>query len=133
MKQSELKPGTVFRYADGGPTQFYVVPWDDSCPLSRRGLLAGDPDTKTKRDADVEVVWAPDGGPTDPVDRPSHYVRLKPEPLDVIQKWGLSFARGSAVKYIARAGHKEGASEATDLRKAIALLQKEVARLEVDE
>lgn len=48
--------------------------------------------------------------------RPSHYSRLSPQPIEVIEAWGLGFHLGGALKYIARAGHKE--SELRDLRKA---------------
>ncbi|NIV93781.1 DUF3310 domain-containing protein [candidate division KSB1 bacterium] len=50
---------------------------------------------------------------------PSHYSRLNPQPYEVIKAWELNYFLGSAIKYIARAGHKEGASEETDLKKAI--------------
>lgn len=40
---------------------------------------------------------------------PEHYNRLNPQPKDVIRAWGLNFNLGSAVKYISRAGHKDGA------------------------
>jgi len=59
---------------------------------------------------------------SDPIS-PAHYSRLNPQPFEVIKAWELNFFLGSAVKYIARAGHKEGASEETDLRKAIKFLE----------
>jgi len=59
----------------------------------------------------------------DAVTSPPHYVRLNPQPLDVIEAWGLDYHRGNALKYLARAGHKgTTADEATDLRKAAAYL-----------
>jgi hypothetical protein len=57
--------------------------------------------------------------------RPSHYKRLSPQPIEVIEGWGLNFSLGSAVKYIARAGHKE--DELRDLRKAIWFLRRHLA------
>lgn len=72
-----------------------------------------------------------------PSDRPgpspgSYYGTLSPEPIDVIEGWGLGYNRGNAIKYIARAGRKqtEAASEERDLRKAISYLQREVNRLQ---
>lgn len=50
-----------------------------------------------------------------PID-PKHYTRTKIEPIDVIETWGLCFALGNAIKYIARAGHKDSRRE--DLIKA---------------
>lgn len=48
--------------------------------------------------------------------RPTHYTSLRPEPIEVIESWGLGFHLGNAVKYIARAGKKHNALE--DLKKA---------------
>lgn len=60
---------------------------------------------------------------------PSHYTRLNPEPLDVIESWGLDFHRGQVLKYIARAGHKVIASEVNDLEKAVVYLERKIAIL----
>jgi hypothetical protein len=49
---------------------------------------------------------------------PDHYKRLDPEPIVVIENWKLGFCTGNAVKYLARAGRKEGASASDDLQKA---------------
>lgn len=65
----------------------------------------------------------------DPVNAPSHYTRLKPEPLDVIEAWGLDFHSGQVVKYIARAGHKDPSKELEDLRKAKFYLERRIKRL----
>jgi hypothetical protein len=54
---------------------------------------------------------------------------LDPEPIDVIDAWGLGFALGNAVKYISRAGRKPGNDALTDLRKAAFYLAREIARL----
>lgn len=50
----------------------------------------------------------------DPVTRPAHYA-LEPEPLDVIEAWGLGYHEGNIVKYITRWRSKDGVR---DLRKA---------------
>ena len=49
---------------------------------------------------------------------PRHYADLDPEPIDVIEGWGLGFSLGNAVKYIARAGRKPGEAAEADLAKA---------------
>ena len=59
---------------------------------------------------------------------PAHYKDLSPEPIDVIEGWGLGFHIGNAVKYLARAGKKGDALE--DLRKARWYLDREISRLE---
>ncbi len=52
----------------------------------------------------------------DPVEHPSHYTRLTPQPLEVIEAWGLDFHAAQVLKYLARAGYKGSALE--DLKKA---------------
>lgn len=66
----------------------------------------------------------------DNVNHPSHYTDGKIEVIDFIEDKNLSFHRGNAVKYIARAGKKDPAKEVEDLRKAIWYLTREIQRLE---
>lgn len=60
------------------------------------------------------------------VNHPKHYNFGKYEVLDVIHDWNLGFNLGSAVKYIARAEHKE--NKIQDLEKAIFYLKDEIKR-----
>lgn len=53
----------------------------------------------------------------DMVNHPSHYTYGKYEVIEVIEDWKLNYHLGNAVKYIARAGHKNDYCE--DLRKAV--------------
>lgn len=56
----------------------------------------------------------------DPVDRPKHYVENSVdghEPIDLIRH--CSFPIGNFLKYVLRAGHKEGNTKEQDLRKAL--------------
>lgn len=55
---------------------------------------------------------------TDIVNHPAHYESqsILLEPIDFCEK--LPFCEGNALKYCFRAGHKEGASELEDLKKA---------------
>lgn len=53
---------------------------------------------------------------TDQVTHPSHYATLDPEPITFIR--GQDYLTGSALKYIFRAGHKNGADENIDMGKA---------------
>jgi Protein of unknwon function (DUF3310) len=54
---------------------------------------------------------------------PAHYAKLSPEPIAVIEQWGLDFKLGGALKYIARHGRKGGEADArADLLKAANLL-----------
>lgn len=53
---------------------------------------------------------------TDQVTHPSHYADLDPEPITFIRD--KDYLTGSALKYIFRAGHKNGAAENVDMGKA---------------
>ena len=66
----------------------------------------------------------------DSVDHPSHYTAYKGvEIIDLTEQ--MNFNRGNAVKYIARAGLKNPATEVEDLRKAAWYINREIQRLEV--
>lgn len=68
----------------------------------------------------------------DEIRHPSHYCFGKYEPVKVIQDWGLSFCCGNVLKYIARAGRKEGNSKLQDLLKAKQYIEFEIEELEND-
>lgn len=53
---------------------------------------------------------------TDQVNHPSHYAALDPAPITFIRD--KDYLTGSALKYIFRAGHKDGAAENVDMGKA---------------
>lgn len=55
---------------------------------------------------------------------PSHYRNVSIEPIDVIESWGLGFHLGNTLKYIKRAGLKEGQTYDDDIRKAIWYLER---------
>ena len=57
-----------------------------------------------------------------------HYCMNGLEAIDVIEAFGLNFSRGSALKYILRAGRKTD-DEVRDLEKARAYIDREIARL----
>ncbi|MDQ4678159.1 DUF3310 domain-containing protein [Stenotrophomonas maltophilia group sp. RNC7] len=63
---------------------------------------------------------------TEKVDHPKHYNIGNFEVIDVIEDWNLNFNLGNAVKYIARADHKENKTE--DLKKATWYIQREIER-----
>ena len=56
---------------------------------------------------------------------PSHYAALDPEPITFIRD--KDYLTGSALKYIFRAGHKDGADENIDMGKAAWYLRELVA------
>lgn len=57
---------------------------------------------------------------------PAHYRQFPVEPIDLTEH--LTFNRGNAVKYLARAGSKPGADELIDLRKAAWYVEREIRR-----
>lgn len=59
------------------------------------------------------------------VTHPSHYAALDPEPITFIRD--RDYLTGSALKYIFRAGHKDGADENVDMGKAAWYLRELVA------
>lgn len=70
-------------------------------------------------------------GKQDAVVHPPHYGGdLPTEPIKVIRAWGLNFALGNAVKYIARAGKKDPGKTLEDLKKARFYLDDEISNLE---
>lgn len=64
------------------------------------------------------------------ISHPPHYCFGKYEPIKVIQDWKLSFCLGNTIKYIARAGQKEGNSKLQDLLKAKQYIEFEIGELE---
>lgn len=68
----------------------------------------------------------------DPVDHPSHYTRGSIECADAIESagYGMGFYRGSAIKYLWRAGKKQAADECEDLRKAAWYVTREIERMQ---
>lgn len=63
---------------------------------------------------------------TNTVTHPPHYNKGQIEVIEAIEDWGLTYHRGNAVKYIARAGKKDLAKTQEDIRKAIWYLQRDL-------
>ena len=61
-----------------------------------------------------------------PID-PEHYKRLNPQPIDIVEAWGLDYHLGSALKYLSRAGHKN--DEIQDLEKCIWFIRRKIQKL----
>lgn len=62
---------------------------------------------------------------SDLVNHPAHYEEqsIRLEPIDFCER--LPFCLGNTIKYCFRAGHKEGASEVQDLKKALWYLKRQ--------
>lgn len=65
---------------------------------------------------------------SDLIDHPPHYNQGKIEVIDFIEDQGLShgFCLGNAIKYITRAGAKDGVDPVVDLEKAVWYLKREI-------
>jgi hypothetical protein len=64
------------------------------------------------------------------VNNPTHYHPGTYEAIKVINAWGLGFSLGNVIKYISRAGRKNGSSELEDLKKAQWYLNSAIQDLE---
>ena len=66
------------------------------------------------------------------IDHPAHYESNGIEAIDVIDAFNLDFSAGNAVKYILRAGRKQGNSAIEDLRKARWYIDHIIGKFELD-
>ena len=64
----------------------------------------------------------------DSVNHPAHYTSGKIEVIDFIEDQKLGYHLGNALKYICRAGKKDAAKTAEDLRKAIWYLERYISQ-----
>lgn len=69
---------------------------------------------------------------TKEISNPKHYCFGKYEPRKVISDWRLNFNLGNVIKYVARAGKKDGNSTLKDLMKAKQYLEFEIEELTKD-
>lgn len=67
-------------------------------------------------------------GVADSIAHPPHYTQFPVEVIQITEH--LNFCRGNVVKYVCRAGAKEGEDEVTPLRKAHWYLERELDRLD---
>lgn len=62
---------------------------------------------------------------------PAHYQTDSGlEAIEVIEAFSLDYCKGNSVKYLLRAGKKDGEDELDDLRKAEWYIQRRIAQLE---
>lgn len=104
----------------GGRYRFRVL------PVSNKNNVPNYPNNDEPPN-DTEFLAAPPASIT----TQAHYATLKPEPIEVIEGWGLGYVRGNAIKYLARAGKKDQSVEGTikDLEKAITYIRREINTL----
>ena len=68
----------------------------------------------------------------DPI-KPRYYNDTKITPFDVIDDWSLNFYLGNAIKYIKRAGKKDGNTRLQDLKKVREYIDHEIKAEEANE
>lgn len=68
----------------------------------------------------------------DNVNHPPHYTMGGIETIDFIEAKRLNYNRGNALKYLTRAGFKDGTTEIEDLKKAEWYLTREIDRLKAN-
>lgn len=61
------------------------------------------------------------------INHPDYYVKNGIEVIDFIDAHNLNFNCGNVIKYITRAGHKDGEDKLTALNKALWYLQHEIS------
>lgn len=66
------------------------------------------------------------------VNHPSHYQRNGKEAIDYIEMFNLSFSAGNIVKYLWRAGEKDGESIEKDKAKALWYFNREANRMNAE-
>lgn len=69
----------------------------------------------------------------DDIYHPNHYTSGGIEPIQYIQSHNMNYEKGNVIKYITRAGKKEGESEIKDLKKAQNYIQLLITKLEEKE
>ncbi|AHJ02910.1 hypothetical protein AX10_00055 [Listeria monocytogenes WSLC1001] len=69
----------------------------------------------------------------DEISQPSHYTSGGIEPIEFIQSHNMNFEKGNVIKYVTRAGKKEGQTEVKDLKKARQYLDFLIGKLEEKE
>lgn len=67
------------------------------------------------------------------IKKPKHYCFSKYEPRKVIREWGLNFNLGCVIKYLARAGRKDGNTILEDLLKAREYIDFEIEAIQEEE
>jgi hypothetical protein len=108
---TELRPADIFALETGDPVWL----------IKREG---GD---ETQVDDTIHVQQYVVGEAVDSVNHPAHYTRFPVEVINFTEQ--LDFNRGNAVKYIARAGFKEGVDELEDLSKAAWYINRAIEKL----
>lgn len=122
--------GAIFTYTDNDVPAVCPNTCCHSCSVRQATKEDVDGRFSNNKAACDDVPYMADKSrKNDMVNHPSHYTFGKYEVLDVIEDWDLDYHRGNAVKYIARAGHKNPETEIEDLEKAVCYLNRKIKKL----
>tara|TARA_R110000765_G_scaffold10876_1_gene33299 strand:- start:11708 stop:11941 length:234 start_codon:yes stop_codon:yes gene_type:complete len=69
------------------------------------------------------------------INKPAHYIEGRNiEPIQVIEDWNLDYHLGQVLKYVSRAGRKQGNNSLIyDLKKAIWYLDRRIWKEEIED
>ena len=67
------------------------------------------------------------------IEHPDYYISCGMEAIDFIDAHKLNFNLGNVIKYVTRAGHKDGEDVLTALSKALWYLEHEIERIQKGE
>jgi len=104
--EHELRPADIVAFSTQDELDSYVPPFEDEI---------------------LNPVKYPIVDAVDVVNHPPHYNRFPVEVINITEQ--LDFNRGNAVKYLARAGFKEGVDELEDLSKAAWYVNRAIEKL----
>lgn len=64
------------------------------------------------------------------INHPKYYIKNGIEVIDLIDAYNLNFNCGNVIKYVARAGFKDGEDKLTAYNKALWYLQHEISNIQ---
>lgn len=114
----------VKRFSDSA---YVAVYWNDSVKLWYAGFEVLNEEPQFVHPERIQTPDEKTAKPFDEIQKPAHYTDSNIEVIDYIEDKKLGFKLGNCVKYISRAGKKEGNSRLKDLQKAKWYLDREVA------
>lgn len=137
LKRKDLKVGDKFRYVAPHLSSMKFQVMEDAWSKVDVGYGASTSESSILHQEEPVVLIEPSpapskefyqltGKPDTSLTQSPHYTALAPEPIDVIESWGLGFRLANVVKYVARHGRKPGADALDDLIKARNYLTREI-------
>ncbi|EPZ3525206.1 DUF3310 domain-containing protein [Listeria monocytogenes] len=125
-KYAELTPGTeLIPYIE--KTNYFNTYEPIKCDLP------SEKESRVIKQEAFDALVKPQHRMNDEISQPSHYTSGGIEPIEFIQSHNMNFEKGNVIKYVTRAGKKEGQNEVKDLKKARQYLDFLIGKLEEEE